>query len=422
MGFWPKSATTKRLESLEAEFRASTLANPSAELISAFTGGLTNAGERVTVNSALGLSGVWSAVTLISDALSVLPLKCYRTDDNGDPLEANQHRSWRMLHDRPNEITGAEVFWPTAALNRLLWGNVFIEKERGPDGLVNQLWLEPPDGMSVLIDRQNGRKVFRKGTSQTFKEWTSDNMIHIMGPSTDGLLGLSPISVCKQGFAVAMARDKFESTFYGRGATIRGIVQHPGALGETGMKNLRESLNALWGGAANSGDIGVLEEAATFQSVSMPLSDMEFVASKQLTATEIASIFHIPAAYLGGSTGDSLTYATTESNKTHFATFALAPIANAIAKALSQDAGIFPQQNTFYAEFVMEGFLRADTATRAAYYEKALEPTKGWLTRAEVRRLENRAERDDEPPEPPMTIPPEFGDTPAEDTAPLADR
>lgn len=406
MRLWPESRTRRRLNQLEAEFRAvSTLANPSADLLNAFTGGMTNANERVTVSTALGLSGVWSAVTLIADALSELPLKCYRTDDNGDPLEASAHRSWRMLHDKPNEITTADVFWPTAALNRLLWGNAFIEKQRGEDGLVNQLWLEPPDEMQVFIDRANGRKVFRKGSGQNMRQWTSENMIHIMGPSTDGLLGMSPVAVCKQGFAIAQARDKFESSFYARGATARGLVQHPGVLGEQGAKNLRESLNAILGGAQNAGQIGVLEEAATFQSVSMPLSDMEFVASKQLSATEIASIFHIPAAYLGGSTGDSLTYATTESNKTHFATFALAPIANGIAKALSADAGIFPQQNTFYAEFVMEGFLRADTQTRANYYTQALDPEKGWMTRQEVRRLENRAERDDEPPEPPQPEP-----------------
>jgi HK97 family phage portal protein len=397
----PRSATSRRLDALEAEFRAtSTLANPSPELLNAFGAGTTQAGERVTVDKAMGLSGVWSAVTLIAETLGMLPLKVYRSDENGDPIEATQHRAWRILHDRPNAITEASVFWTTTALHRLLWGNIFIETERGPDGLVNQLWLEPPDGMEVLVDRPAGRKVFRKPQALGGrKEWTSENMIHVMGPSTNGLLGLSPIAVCRQEFAAAMARDRFEQTFYGRGATMRGIVVHPNLIGETATKNLRESLNAIYGGAGNAHQFGVLEEGASFQSLSMPLSDLEFVASKQLSATQIAAIFKIPPAYLGGSTGDSLTYATTESNKTHFATFAVAPIANSIAKAVSQDAGIFPQQNSFYAEFVQEGFLRADTQARAAYYKEALDPAHGWMTRQEVRKRENLSERDDEQPE-----------------------
>ena len=410
------------MDALEAEFRASsTLANPSAALIEAFSGGPALAGERVTVDTALGLSGVWAAVTIIAETLGMLPLKVYRTDDNGDPVAADVHRTWRMLHDKPNEITTANDFWSTVAMHRLLWGNSFIETRRGIDGMVNQLWLEPPDGMQVLVDRQNGRKVFRKGSTgqNNLREWDSSNMVHVMGPSNDGLLGLSPITQARQSFAVAQARDKFEATFYGRGATMRGLVMHPNVLSDEANKHLRESLTAIYGGAGNAHQMGVLEEGATFQNVTMPLRDLEFVASKQLTATEIASMFKIPAAYLGGSTGDSLTYATTESNKTHFATFALAPIANSIAKAVSNHPGIFPQQNTFYAEFVMEGFLRADTQARAAYYKEALDPTHGWMTRNEVRKRENLAEADDDPPEPPPE-PPTNGAVPDELAASVA--
>jgi HK97 family phage portal protein len=343
----------------------------------------------------------------------MLPLKVYRTDDNGDPLEANKHRAWRMLHDRPNEVTPAHRFWATVATHLLLWGNAYLVKERDEvEGLVDQLWIEPPDGMEVYIDQSTRQKVFKKETNKGRKVWTSDRMAHIMGPSTNGLLGLSPITVCRQAFGIALAREEFEGTFYGRGATMRGLIRHPRLIGPDAAKNLRDSMGAIYGGSKNAHQFGVLEEDAEFQSLSMPLSDLEFVASKQLTATEIATMFRIPPAYLGGSTGDSLTYATVESNKTHFATFAVAPWANAIASTLSQDAAIFPQQNTFYAEFVQEGLLRADTKARAEYFKEALDPAHGWMTRQEVRKRENLSERDDEPPEPaPETngaVPPEL--------------
>lgn len=416
MRLFPRSSTRKRLDELEGEFRAlSGLANPAGWLMDAM-GGAPAAGQRVTVDSAMGLAGVWSAVTLISETLGMLPFKVYRTDDNGDPVVADRHRAWRMVHDRPNAITPAHRFWSTVTMNLLLWGNAFLEKDRGLDG-VEQLWIIDPADMNVLFDKGAGIKVFRKGSSQRMQEWSSENMIHIMGPSTNGLLGLSPISVCKEAFGVALARGKFESNFYARGATMRGLVQHPNLIGPEAAKNLRDSLSAVYGGAENVGQIGVLEEGATFQNVSMPLSDMEFVASRQLSATEIASMFRIPPAYLGGSTGDSLTYATVESNKTHFATFAH----GAIADAISQDPAIFPQVNTFYAEFVMEGLLRGDSQARATYYTAALDPDHGWMTRAEVRAKENLSERDDDPPEPP---PPAAsngnGEIPAELVPPLA--
>jgi phage portal protein BeeE len=94
----------------------------------------------------------------------------------------------------------------------------------------------------------------------------------------------------------------------------------------------------------------------------------EFVASQQLSATQVATLFHLPPAYLGGSTGDSLTYATVESNQIQFAQLAIAPVTNTIAKALSSDLTIFPF-NAWYPEFVLEGLMRGDHAARAAFYQ-----------------------------------------------------
>ncbi|MGK9517718.1 phage portal protein, partial [Salmonella enterica subsp. enterica] len=41
----------------------------------------------------------------------------------------------------------------------------------------------------------------------------------------------------------------------------------------------------------------------------------------------------------------------------------------------------------YFAEFSVEGLLRADSAGRAAYYTTALQ--NGWMSRNDVRRLEN---------------------------------
>jgi HK97 family phage portal protein len=397
-----------------AEYRSatSTLANPSADLINAFSGSPANSGERVTVDKAMGLADVWAAVTLISQTIAGLPFKVYRTDENDDPVEARTHRAWRLIHDSPNDAQTADTFWGTVVIHLLLWGNAFIRTERGADGLVDELWLEQPGGMGVFIDSNTRQKVFRKGSGQRVQQWTSDQMLHIVGPSTDGMMGKSFIGVCRQELGIALSREKFEGSFYARGATMRGLVQHPMLIGETAAKNLRESLAAIYGGSGNVGQIGVLEEGATFQTVSMPLSDLEFVASKQLTATKVATMLHLPPAYLGGSSGDSLTYSTVESNKTHFATFAVAPWTSAIDKTISQSPAIFPQQNTFYAEHTLAGLLRADTKTRAEFYKTMSDI--GAMSVPEIRKLENLSLRDmpEPPPEPPTNgnghVPPEL--------------
>jgi hypothetical protein len=81
-----------------------------------------------------------------------------------------------------------------------------------------------------------------------------------------------------------------------------------------------------------------------------------------------------------------LTYATVESNGIHLAMHAIAPVANTIAKALSQDPGILPQ-NVFEAEFELKALMRADANSRATFYKTMKEL--GAMTADEIRREEN---------------------------------
>jgi phage portal protein BeeE len=52
-----------------------------------------------------------------------LPFKVYKDLGDGQKEEARSHRSWRMLHDRPNSFTTGGRFWSTVTVHLLLYGN-----------------------------------------------------------------------------------------------------------------------------------------------------------------------------------------------------------------------------------------------------------------------------------------------------------
>jgi phage portal protein BeeE len=114
---------------------------------------------------------------------------------------------------------------------------------------------------------------------------------------------------------------------------------------------------------------------------------MQFVESQQMSKRTIASIFKLPVSYLGGSTGDSLTYQTVESNKIQLATMAIAPVTVNMQKFLGFDRGIFPF-SSWYPEFVLEGLMRGDSKARSDYYKVMVSDVKAMLP-DEVRALEN---------------------------------
>lgn len=382
-----------------AEYRAG-LAAPSSWLVDAFTGPTAASGEKVTRSSAMGLAAVFSAVEKISEAVGSLPLKVYRVVEDNDRVEARTHRSFRMLHDQPNPDTTAHAFWSTVVAQLLLDGNAFLWKARAVEtGDVESLYLIDPS--SVTIEWDGRVKRFVQESSEGRRAFTSEQVLHIMGFSLDGLIGCSRIAYCRDAIGTALGRARYEGEFYAQGATFPGVIEYPGRLGEQGVKNLAAAMAGKHHGPGQRHKTPVLEEGASFKPVGMSLADMQFVEGAQLSRSDIATMFNLPAAYLNASSGDSLTYATTESNQIQFAQQAIMPLTNRIARALSSDPSILPQ-NVMYAEFTLEGLLRADMKTRAEYWA-SMKTTLG-LSPEFIASRENIPQSALEEPEPPPPV------------------
>lgn len=350
------------------EQRAGGLANPSYETQESL--GVTYAlgGEKVTVQTAMTLAAVRAAVAMTSEAVGGLPLKVYRITDDDSRIEARTHRSWRLLHDKPNPTMTARMFWTATAAQLLLYENSFLLKVRDLNGEVESLYHLDPTQVKVEVEGTRKRYVI-EGPPR--KVYSDDEVLHIIGYSTTGYYGESRISTAKSTLSMALARARFEAEFYEQGGYSALGIEHPGRLGATGVANLAASVNSKHGGSGQRHLKPVLEEGAKFVKLGGSLEEMQFAELAEQTRTEIAVLFNLPPAYLGASTGDSLTYATTESNQIQFVQMAVIPLATTIAKALSLDPAILPW-NVMFAEFVVEGLLRADMKTRAEYWEKLI--------------------------------------------------
>jgi HK97 family phage portal protein len=365
-----------------AETRSATsgLAHPTQWLLDAFGSRQTYTGDRVSVEKAFGLAPVYSAVRLISETVGSLPLKVFRELEDGERIEARQHRAWRILHDAPNPVTPAYRFWSTVTGHLLLWGNAFIEKRRDlATGLVSELYLLAPSATTVEWNGQRKRFI---SYMPNRREFNDDQVLHITAFSLDGLVGRSVIETCAQAFGTAMARERYEGNHYANGGVPRVFLEHPGQL----TRDAKERLSSDWKTIYSTTGAAVLEEGMKANGISLPMADLEFVANQQLSRTDIAIMFGLPPAFLGGTTGDSLTYATVEGNQIQFAQQAIVPLTNVIGRSLSEDFGLFPQ-TVQYAEFVIEGLLRGDMKARAEFYKTMSEINA--ITPNEIRAREN---------------------------------
>lgn len=121
--------------------------------------------------------------------------------------------------------------------------------------------------------------------------------------------------------------------------------------------------------------------------MSLTPEDAQFLGQRELSAREVARLFRVPPWMIGAGDGGSMTYSNVEQQAQAFVTFSLRPWLVLIEQAITADVDLCPPG--IYVEFLLDALMRGESKTRAEVYTAALNPETGWMTRDEVRRLEN---------------------------------
>lgn len=377
--------------------------------IEQFFGANSDAGKFVTIEGAMSLPAVWAAIRVLADGIGTLPLETYQQKPGGGKIKAYREKTYSLLRERPNpEMTGVEL-WSLVVAHLNSWGDAFIGKRwLSADVVPDELWPIRPD--RVRVTRENGVKKFYLRDSALGTEdptpYTSADILHIKGISLDGFTGISPIGMMRQAIGHGLALEEYGNRFFSNGAIPKVILTHPDELGKDAGDRIKEDWNSKYRGTQNAHKVAILEEGMDIKQVSMPLDDAQFVEQNRFSVQQIARIFKLPVSAIGGETADSLTYKTIEGDDLRLAKHGFRPWTVKIEHALHNDPDITPRPSLFQ-EFDFDAFLRADSTARSNYYQKALDPQKGWMTPGEVRQEENL------PPDPQFDKRPEPTPTPA---------
>ena len=351
----------------------------------AWTGSLaaqSYAGETVTPERGLTMVPVFSAIQLISGAISSLPLKTYQTLPDGGKVYAPKHRAQRIL-DRPTPTMAGDEWRAIMATHLCTWGNFFAYKERDNNGQVINAWPLAPNRVQVARRTATSSLEYFIDGQGPFDE---RSILHIRGMSLDGVVGLSPIQQARHSLGTSAALERYRATWWKNGARPSGVITHPQRLTAEAAARLR----AQWQ-AQNSGDqratVSVLEEGMAYQAIpTVPAEDQQLLEQIGLNRLETALLFRIPPHMLGASNGDSLHYSTTELEGRHFVTWTLNPILMRIEQALFRDPDLYLDNGLgaqFFPKFDTGALMRGDLRTQAETDVALL--AAGIITRDEAR-------------------------------------
>lgn len=346
----------------------------------------SNTGEEINERTALENTAVSAAVRIIAESIASMPFMVYERIKTGGKNKAIKHPLFSLLHDAPNPYQTSFVFWETMVSHMLLWGNAYAEVEWGPDGEVKNLWILRPDMTRPLVDERNGTLYYQTTAldGQVFN-LPYYRVLHIFGLGFDGLMGYSPIRLYREAIGLAKATEKYGAKYFGNGAKPGGVLEHPNNLSKDASDRLRDSWNQMHSGLDNAHRIAILEEGLTYKQIGLPPEDSQFLQTRQFQIAEIARIFRVPPHMLGElsrSTNNNI-----EQQSLEFLTHTLNPWVVKIEQAVNLKCMTQNERKKFFAEHIVEQFLRGDIQTRYNSYQIGRQ--NGWFSANDIREKEN---------------------------------
>ncbi|EHJ4149369.1 phage portal protein [Enterobacter hormaechei] len=344
--------------------------------------GTSSSGKVVTADKAIQLSAVWACVRLLSESISTLPLKIYVRQPDGSRKAATDHPAYSILCRRPNSEMTPSRFMLMVVASICLRGNAFIEKKFIANRLVSLVPLLP---QNMVVKRLvTGALEYKYTENCNERVIPVKNIMHIRGFGLDGVCGMMPMKTGRDVIGSAMAVEESAAKIFEQGLQSSGFLSAENALSDEQRERLR-SYMAAFTGSKNAGKIMVLEGGLKYQGVTMNPEDAQMLESRSFSIEEICRWFRVPPFMVGHTTKQSSWASSLEGMNLQFLTHTLRPLLVNIEQEIGRC--LLDSDDEVFAEFSVEGLLRADSAGRAAYYTSALQ--NGWMSRNDVRRLEN---------------------------------
>ena len=342
------------------------------------------AGIVVTHDNALTYSAIWRSVSLISQQIAILPWTVNQRDNKRQTETLWTHPATRLLGTQPNEETDALAFRETLAAWALTWGNGYAEIVHDNANRPQELWQIEPS--RVNPDRtRSGKLVYdvTNGAAQN-SVLTPDKMFHLKGLGFDGTTGYSVIAYAAKTIGLGLATEKFGSNFFENGAHAGGVLQHPGSLSDPAHKHLKESLADATNGSKSGAPL-VLEEGMTWETISVPPDDAQFLETRKFGVAEVARWYGIPLHKLHEM--DKSSFNNIEQQNIEFVTDALMPWIRRFEMEANIKLVSPAARGRIFTKMNVNALMRGDTKARGEWYKN--QTTIGAMSVNEVRSFED---------------------------------
>lgn len=185
------------------------------------------------------------------------------------------------------------------------------------------------------------------------KRYFDDEVVFLRDRSDDGILGRSRLSRAPEAYAAALGAQSFSAGIWQNGASLTGILRHPGRLGDESARNLAQSWKDSQAGGLNARKVAILEEGMEFEKIGVSPEDAELLDSRRFSVEEICRLFGVPPPIIGEWT--HATFSNTASASEWFGSMTLLPWVRKIEAEFSR---VVFNSDDFALQIDLGGLLR----------------------------------------------------------------
>ena len=311
--------------------------------------------ESISCEQALNIPAIARCVNLISEIVSMIPIKLYREDvidGKRKTVEVTDDGRCGLLNEDTKDTLDGIQFKRALVRDYLLDGNAYayINKQRN-----NVMSLHYVDCNDIFISK-NYNPIFKDyNISVLGQNYKPFEFIKILRATKDGASGTGVIEENNELLLSAYTTMKFEQSLVSTGGSKKGFIKAEKRISKEAMDAIRQAWKNLY--CTNESNVLILNEGLDFKEASNTGAEMQLNENKNSLNNSILDIFGVHATW------DWETFIKT----------AVMPVLITFECALNRDLLLEKEKKSFYFAFDTKEITKGDIKTRFEAYKIALD-------------------------------------------------
>lgn len=348
-------------------------------------------GNMIGPREVMAIGTAYACIDRYQSTFASLPCVVYEKIGPNRQREATNHPAYYVVHDVANDQQTASEMFSTALIHILGWGNFIARQVLSPRKDVIALeTLEP--WRTRIEKKERGVKTFTYTREDGSKEILFDgDVLHIPGAGFDGVKGYTPVELLQRTFCGVAATEEYTRNFMANSGIPPAYISIPGKATDATMATFHRFLMSQFN-VEKAGRLGVIDQGAKVETVSMKHSDLQFIELRKFQREEMCAVYNMPPSRVQNM--ERSTYSNAEQEDRNYAKHTILPLCVRIEKRLNWSLFGPREGGRFYCQFDLDELYRGDAISWTQALKNRFEIA--GLTPNEVRIDDNREPLDKE--------------------------